>query len=90
MFQPISSSNVRKPYKEHDNKRADGPHSLFIFIMGINPTDLSEDFVKSGKRLITQVSSDALLKKANKKQEECLTEYWDPTLGPQDPPENCK
>jgi len=58
--------------------------------MGINPTDLSDDFVKSGMRLITQVSSDALLKKASEKSKECPTEYWDPTLGPLDPPEGCE
>lgn len=32
--------------------------------MAISPTDLSQDFIKSGNRLITQVSSDALLKKS--------------------------
>lgn len=32
--------------------------------MGISPTDLGQDFIKSGQRLITQVSSDALLKKS--------------------------
>ena len=32
--------------------------------MGISPTDLSNDFIKSGNRLITQLSSDALLKKS--------------------------
>ena len=29
--------------------------------MGIHPTDLGNDFVKKGMRLITQVSSDALM-----------------------------
>lgn len=32
--------------------------------MATSPTDLSQDFVKSGNRLITQPSSDALLDKA--------------------------
>ena len=31
--------------------------------MGIQPTDLGQDFVKKGMRLITQTSSDALMKK---------------------------
>ena len=47
--------------------------SLFLFLrtnlMGINPTDLSKDFIKSGKRLITQQSSDALLAKAKEEAE---------------------
>ena len=38
--------------------------------MGISPTDLSSDFVKSGMRLITQQSSDALLKTAAQKSKE--------------------
>ena len=32
--------------------------------MATSPTDLGQDFVKSGYRLITQPSSDALLDKA--------------------------
>jgi len=42
--------------------------------MGIQPTDLGQDFVKKGMRLITQTSSDALMKKAsdNKKKSEDL------------------
>ena len=38
--------------------------------MGIKPTDLGKDFIESGRRLITQLSSDALLKKAKEKKEE--------------------
>ena len=37
--------------------------------MGIKPTDLGDEFIKSGKRLITQPSSDQLLKKAKEKKE---------------------
>jgi len=33
--------------------------------MAIQPSDLGEQFVKSGKRLITQRSSDDLLDRAN-------------------------
>tara|TARA_R100000479_G_C6351386_1_gene189375 strand:+ start:44 stop:265 length:222 start_codon:yes stop_codon:yes gene_type:complete len=36
--------------------------------MGIQPTDLGQDFVKKGMRLITQTSSDALMKKASDKK----------------------
>ncbi|WLW37634.1 hypothetical protein [Synechococcus phage S-8S53] len=40
--------------------------------MGIHPTDLGNDFVKKGMRLITQVSSDALMDKARRQKEgEC-------------------
>lgn len=38
--------------------------------MGIKPTDLGEEFIESGMRLITQPSSDALLKKSREKKEE--------------------
>jgi hypothetical protein len=38
--------------------------------MGIKPTDLGKDFIKSGNRLITQPSSDALLKKAAEEKKE--------------------
>lgn len=37
--------------------------------MGIQPTDLGQDFVKQGMRLITQPSSDALLDKARRLKE---------------------
>jgi len=36
--------------------------------MAQNPVDLSQDFIKSGMRLITHPSSDALLDKAKKKK----------------------
>ena len=39
--------------------------------MGHSPTDLGKEFIEKGMRLITQPSSDALLKKVkdNKKEE---------------------
>jgi hypothetical protein len=37
--------------------------------MAISPTDLGDKFVKEGNRLITQPSSDPLLKKARQKAE---------------------
>ena len=57
--------------------------------MGISPTDLSSDFIKSGRRLITQLSSDALLNKSIKEKPECTVDLWDPTTGPQEPSEGC-
>ena len=57
--------------------------------MGISPTDLSNSFVKSGRRLITQLSSDALLNKSTEKKAECTVDLWDPTTGPQEPSEDC-
>lgn len=64
--------------------------------MGLNPTDLGQDFVNQGMRLITQTSSDALLEKASKskatdlsKEEICNTELWDPTTGPIEPDPIC-
>ena len=40
--------------------------------MGRHPTDLGQDFIKKGMRLITQTSSDALMDKARRqKEEEC-------------------
>lgn len=57
--------------------------------MGIKPTDLGNDFVKSGMRLITQQSSDRLLKKASSSQDECVVELWDPSTGPQEPSPDC-
>ena len=36
--------------------------------MGIKPTDLGKDFVKSGMRLITHPSSEPLLKKAHQQK----------------------
>ncbi len=57
--------------------------------MGISPTDLSNDFIKSGRRLITQLSSDALLDKNKKQKPECSVDLWDPTTGPQEPSEDC-
>jgi hypothetical protein len=58
--------------------------------MGINPTDLGQDFVKKGMRLITQQSADTLLKKAAKeKAAECSVDLWDPTTGPQEPSPDC-
>jgi len=38
--------------------------------MARNPVDLGQDFIKSGMRLITHTSSDALLAKANKQKYE--------------------
>jgi len=38
--------------------------------MAQNPVDLGQDFIKSGMRLITHPSSDALLDKAKKKKYE--------------------
>lgn len=38
--------------------------------MGHSPTDLGKDFVEKGMRLITQPSSDALLKKAKSAKKE--------------------
>jgi len=35
--------------------------------MGLSPTDKSEEFVKSGMTLITQVDSDKYMKKVEKK-----------------------
>ncbi len=58
--------------------------------MGINPTDLGSDFIASGMRLITQQSSDALLKKAKQTEDQCPLENWDPSLGPQEPSEDCQ
>ena len=58
--------------------------------MGISPTDLSNDFVESGMRLITQSSSDSLLKLSKEqRREECSVDLWDPTTGPQEPSEDC-
>jgi len=57
--------------------------------MGIRPTDLGQDFVASGRRLITQISSEPLLKKAAEKKVDCNIEFWDPTVGPQEPPSEC-
>jgi len=58
--------------------------------MGISPTDLSNDFVESGMRLITHPSSDALLKRSKEqRREECSADLWDPTTGPQEPSEDC-
>lgn len=37
--------------------------------MGISPTDKSEEFIKSGMTLITQVDSDKYMKKVEKKIE---------------------
>ena len=40
--------------------------------MGRHPTDLGQDFIKKGMRLITQTSSDALMDKARRQKEgEC-------------------
>ena len=38
--------------------------------MARNPVDLGQDFIKSGMRLITHTSSDALLAKAKKQKYE--------------------
>ncbi len=40
--------------------------------MGNSPTDKSQDFIKSGMTLITQVSSDKHLKKINNKASQSL------------------
>ena len=41
-------------------------------LMGNSPTDKSQDFIKSGMTLITQVSSDKHLKKINNKASQSL------------------
>ena len=41
--------------------------------MAIQPSDLSEDFVRSGKRLITQPSSDRLLNRVKANAGKSLT-----------------
>tara|TARA_B100000035_G_scaffold265301_1_gene237632 strand:+ start:220 stop:354 length:135 start_codon:yes stop_codon:yes gene_type:complete len=38
--------------------------------MGLSPTDKSEEFIKSGMTLITQVDSDKYMKKVKRKIEE--------------------
>ena len=38
--------------------------------MGLSPTDKSEEFVKSGMTLITQVDSDKYMKKVEKRSKE--------------------
>ena len=64
--------------------------TLHSSIMGINPTDLGQDFIKKGMRLITQQSADTLLKKAAKeKVAECTVDLWDPSTGPQEPAPEC-
>ena len=64
--------------------------SFYSFTMGINPTDLGKDFIKKGMRLITQTSSDALLKKAKQDTiDPCTTDLWDPSTGPQEPDPSC-
>lgn len=57
--------------------------------MAISPTDQSNEFVKSGMRLITSPSSDVLLDKSKKEKPECSVDLWDPTTGPQEPSEDC-
>ena len=57
--------------------------------MGVNPTDLGKDFIKRGMRLVTQVSSDRLLKKVKEDKPECAVDLWDPTTGPQEPNPGC-
>ena len=72
-------------------KGPSGPFcSFYSSKMGINPTDLGEDFIKKGMRLITQTSSDALLKKAKQDTiDPCTTDLWDPSTGPQEPDPSC-
>ena len=41
--------------------------------MAIQPSDLSEDFVRSGKRLITQPSADRLLNRVKANAGKSLT-----------------
>ena len=43
--------------------------------MGVNPTDLGKDFIQSGKRLVTQLSSDSLLKKSHERTEKEQEEF---------------
>ena len=40
--------------------------------MGRHPTDLGQDFIKKGMRLITQTSSDALWTNEDKKRENVI------------------
>ena len=101
MFWLASSKSEKKASKAPNLQGTlSSPFSdlLTSTIMGIKPTDLGHDFVKSGMRLITQPSSDSLLKKAAEKPpeaygiptgDECAVDFWDPSTGPQEPAPEC-
>ncbi len=92
MFWLASSKSEKKASKAPNLQGTlSSPFSYLLTFttMGIKPTDLGADFVKSGMRLITQPSSDSLLKKAASTKDECVVELWDPSTGPQEPSPEC-